>query len=238
MADVYAPLRAGTDIVFLGGLIRYVLEEREVLQGVRRRLHQRRDPHHRRVPRHRGPRRPLLRLRRRAHGVRPEELALRRRAAASGPRNQPTPRPGRRASSFSARAGQLDRPAAAPTRPCRTRAASSRSSAGTTPRYTPEMVEQVCGTPQRDVPEGRRGAGRRLRAGPDGGDLLRRRLDPAHHRRADDPRVDDPATAARQHRPARRRHPGPARPRLDPGLDRHPDALQPPARLPEHARAP
>ena len=27
MADVYAPLRAGTDIVFLGGLIRYILEE-------------------------------------------------------------------------------------------------------------------------------------------------------------------------------------------------------------------
>src|SRR5689334_24243698 len=27
MADVYAPLRAGTDIVFLGALIRYVLEE-------------------------------------------------------------------------------------------------------------------------------------------------------------------------------------------------------------------
>ena len=29
MADVYAPLRAGTDIVFLGGLIRYVLEEQK-----------------------------------------------------------------------------------------------------------------------------------------------------------------------------------------------------------------
>lgn len=28
MADLYAPLRAGTDIVFLGGLIRYVLEEK------------------------------------------------------------------------------------------------------------------------------------------------------------------------------------------------------------------
>ena len=27
MADTYAPLRAGSDIVFLGGLIRYVLEE-------------------------------------------------------------------------------------------------------------------------------------------------------------------------------------------------------------------
>src|SRR3954471_9249741 len=29
MADVYAPLRAGTDIVFLGGLIRYVLKEKK-----------------------------------------------------------------------------------------------------------------------------------------------------------------------------------------------------------------
>ena len=29
MADLYAPLRAGTDIVFLGGLIRYVLEEKK-----------------------------------------------------------------------------------------------------------------------------------------------------------------------------------------------------------------
>jgi formate dehydrogenase major subunit len=28
LADIYAPLRAGSDIVFLGGLIRYVLEER------------------------------------------------------------------------------------------------------------------------------------------------------------------------------------------------------------------
>src|SRR5262245_61529422 len=27
MADVYAPLRAGTDIVFLGALIRYVIEQ-------------------------------------------------------------------------------------------------------------------------------------------------------------------------------------------------------------------
>src|SRR5215831_6212177 len=29
MADVYAPLRAGSDIVFLGALIRYVLERHE-----------------------------------------------------------------------------------------------------------------------------------------------------------------------------------------------------------------
>src|SRR4051812_39133080 len=32
LADVYAPLRAGTDIVFLGGLIRHVLEERKFFE--------------------------------------------------------------------------------------------------------------------------------------------------------------------------------------------------------------
>ena len=58
-----SPLRAGTDIVFLGGLINYVLEHGQVLQGVRRRLHQRRHAHQRRLPGHRGPRRRLLRLR-------------------------------------------------------------------------------------------------------------------------------------------------------------------------------
>ena len=45
----------------------------------------------------------------------------------------------------------------------------------------------------------------------------------------------DPAAAARQHRPPGRRHHGAARPRLDPGLDRHPDALRPAARLPADA---
>ena len=72
------------------------------------------------------------------------------------------------------------------------------------------------------------------RSGPraHGGVLLRRRLDAAHRRRAEHPRGDDPAAAAGQHRPARRRDPRPPRPRHDPGLDRHPDAVQPPARLP------
>ena len=47
----------------------------------------------------------------------------------------------------------------------------------------------------------------------------------------------DPAAAARQHGPARRRRDGDARPRLDPGLERHPDALRHPARLhPDAAR--
>ena len=55
MADIYAPLRAGTDIVFLGGLIRYVLEEQKYFKDYVRRLHQRRDADHRRVQGHRGP---------------------------------------------------------------------------------------------------------------------------------------------------------------------------------------
>ena len=47
-------------------------------------------------------------------------------------------------------------------------------------------------------------------------------------------RRDHPA-AARQHRAPGRRHHGAARPRVDPGLDGHPDALQHPARLPADA---
>ena len=67
-------------------------------------------------------------------------------------------------------------------------------------------------------------------------DLLRGRLDPAHRRRADDPGGGDAATAARQHRPARRRDHGPARPRHDPGLDRHRHAVRP--RIPGYMTAP
>ena len=68
--------------------------------------------------------------------------------------------------------------------------------------------------------------------------LLRRRLDAAHGRRAVHPhRLDHPAAAGQHRAPGRRDH-GPARARVDPGLDRHPDALQHPARLPADARAP
>ncbi len=89
--------------------------------------------------------------------------------------------------------------------------------------------------PARRVPADRRRVLPRLRPGADRRDLLRRRLDAAFGRRADHPHRGDPAAAARQHRPARRRHPRAARPRLDSGLDRHPDALRHPARLPADA---
>ena len=75
----------------------------------------------------------------------------------------------------------------------------------------------------------------RVGTGEDRRDLLRGRLDAAFGRRADHPHRGDPAAAARQHRAAGRRHPGAARPRVDPGLDRHPDAVRHPARLPADA---
>ena len=102
-------------------------------------------------------------------------------------------------------------------------------------RYTPEMVEEVCGVPQEFVPAGGRRLLPRVGTGQDGDDLLRPRLDAALDGRADDPHGGDPAAAARQYRPPGRRHPRAARPRVDPGIDRHPDALRHSARLPADA---
>ena len=98
-------------------------------------------------------------------------------------------------------------------------------------RYTPEMVERVCGVPQERFLEIAETYTSRVRTGEDRRDLLCGRMDAAFDRRADHPLGGDPAAAARQHRTARRRHHGAARPRLDPGLDRHPDALRHPSRL-------
>ena len=53
-------------------------------------------------------------------------------------------------------------------------------------RYTPEMVERVCGCPQGRLPQGRRDAPRQLRPRAHHLVRLRRGLDPAHQRRPDD----------------------------------------------------
>ena len=66
---------------------------------------------------------------------------------ASGPANQPV-RELNDASTFSARGGKLDEPAAAPTRRCRTRAASSRSSAATTPATRPRWSSRSAARPR------------------------------------------------------------------------------------------
>ena len=65
---------------------------------------------------------------------------------------------------------------------------------------------------------------------------LRPGLDPACHRRTDDPSRGHLAAPARQHRPSGRRHPGHARPFQHPGLDGRRDPVRRPARLSAPAR--
>ncbi len=93
-------------------------------------------------------------------------------------------------------------------------------------RYTPEMVEKVCGIPPELFHKVADALVTSVRAGQNRGDLLRGRLDPAFERRADHSDRGGLATVVRQHRPAWRRHSRLARARFHPGLDRYSDALR------------
>ena len=95
-------------------------------------------------------------------------------------------------------------------------------------RYTPEMVEKVCGTPKEAFLEVAKDPGRELGAGEDLGALLRGRLDAAFQGRADHPHGGDPTAPPRQHRASGRRHHGAARARDHSGLDRHRHPLRHP----------
>ena len=231
---LWVPLRAGSDIVFLGALINYVLAERARLPRVRRPLHERRDDPARGLPRHRGSRRAVLRMGRGEAAVRPESW-LYEGAEPTGQSSETTSSGGR------ARQGPRRRSAAR-------LIGADRDETLQHPRcvfqvlkrhfarYTPEMVEQCCGIPQERVPRSRRHLHRAPRD-PRRPARSATRSGWTQHSigRADHPRRGDPATAARQHRPSRRRHHGAARPRVDPGIDRHPDAVRHPARLPADA---
>ena len=181
-------------------------------------------------------RRAVLRVRPRDPHLRPDQLAVRRPGAGrDGPAGPPDA------------AG--DRERAASTRP------TALSVAGHPPRdetlqhprcvyqilkrhfarYTPEMVEQACGISQETFLELCEAWTANSRPGPDHRAGLLRRLDPAQRRRAVHPHRRDHPAAAGQHGPPGRRHHGPARSRQHPGLDRHPDAVQPAARLPADA---
>jgi len=94
-------------------------------------------------------------------------------------------------------------------------------------RYTPELVERVTGVPRATFLE-------LAQLGPraDGGARLLRGLDAAQQGRPDDPFGRDPPAPARQHRPAGRRDHRTPPSRQHPGLDRHPHPVQPPPRLP------
>ncbi len=121
------------------------------------------------------------------------------------------------------------------TRRSSTRGACSSYSSGTSPGTRPRWWSGPAG--YRGRPSGRSASDHgEFRAGPDHRVGVQRRLDAAHRRRAVHPRRVDPPGAARQHRPAGRRHPGAARARLHSGLHRHPDAVRPAARATSRCR--
>ncbi len=92
-------------------------------------------------------------------------------------------------------------------------------------RYTPEMVEEVCGIPRSIFRESCRNDLRQFGPRSHYRFLLRRGLDASLDRGADDPLRLGSATAARQRRPPGRRHHGSARTCHHSRFDRHPDAL-------------
>jgi formate dehydrogenase major subunit len=160
MADVYAPLRAGSDIVFLGALVKYVLDRHDemfrALQGrqqVQWALHERFFHDY------------LLRYTNAPTLVNPDykdtedlegifsgftgdryDSASWRYDQEPAPRHEPTGH----LSSFAARVGQLARAVPRQDPTLRSERCVFRILHRHFARYTEEMVEQVCGTP-RDV---------------------------------------------------------------------------------------
>ena len=207
-ADLWAPIRAGSDIAFFGGLINYVLAHDRVFRDyvvayTNAAILVRED--------FAGPEDlewPVLRLARRTRA------RTTRRPGSTTSDDDGTPR----------RDPTLEHPRTIYQQLVRHFA-----------RYTPEMVERVCGIPRETFLDDRRPVHVLLGSGSHGDDLLRRRTDAAFGRRADRAIGGDSSVAARQHRPAGRRHPRAARPRLHSGIDRHPDAVRSVARLPADA---
>ena len=92
-------------------------------------------------------------------------------------------------------------------------------------RYTPEMVEKTTGCPKETFLKVAADHFGQFRRGTDDFLCLRGRLDAAHVRGSNHRRLRAVATSARQHRPAWGRRHGAPRPRLDSGLDGYSDAL-------------
>ena len=238
IADLHVPIRAGSDIAFLGGIVHHILEHGREFREYVVRYTNAATIVERGLRRHRGPRRAVLRLGPGGARLRRAQLAVRgRRSGDAG---------GRR------RAGASERRAVA-------RAHGAMSSHGDAPeqdptlqhprcvfqilrrhfaRYTPEIVVEICGVPEDQflaVAEALCDNSGRERTS-----AICYAVGWTQHTVGVQihPRRGDHPAAARQHRAPRRRHPRAARPRLDPGLDRHPDALQHPARLPADAQRP
>ena len=185
-------------------------EQRAGLPRVRRRLHERRRRSSREdFRRHRGPRRPVLRLRRATRHVRPRQLAVRGRGVRpTRTRGDTAEAQGADAARCSAGSGgaPLERRHGRRrrrTRRCSTRAASSRSSSGTSPATRRRWSSGSAASPPEQFLAVAEALDGELRPRADHGAGLRGRLDAAQRRRAVHPHRRDPAAAAGQHRPAR-----------------------------------
>ena len=256
LADLHVPIRAGTDIAFLGGLIHHVLSEEkdfreyvlaytnaatlvgedfrdtEDLDGVFSGLDPDSAAYDPTSWQYEGAS---------VHG---RPTAVDARTPAATRRRARRPRRGGRAvqaAAGSEAAGPaVTRSTAHPsaTRRSSTRAASTRSSSGTTPATPPRWSSGSAasrGTPSSAVCDAlTANSGRdRTSAFCYAVGWTQHTVGSQYIRTA-----SDPPAAAGQHRPARRRHPGAARPRLHPGFQRHPHPLQPAARLPPDAARP
>ncbi len=220
LADRHVPLRAGSDIAFLGGVINYILSNeldfREYVTAYTNASF---------LVDETLPPTPRTSTGCSAATTTPPRRTTRRR----GSTRAPTPEHGGaeakeeqhrlrvRLGRAADRRGRRRDPAA--TRRCSTRAASTRSSSGTTPA-TPRRWSSGCAASRRAVP--RRGAevDAELRAGRRPPRWCTASAGPSTRRRPVHPRRRDHPAAAGQHRPSRRRGVRAARARQHPGLDR------------------
>ena len=231
VADLYVPIRAGSDIAFLGGLIRHIIETESYFKDY--------------VVHYTNASMIL-------HEDFKDTEDLDGLFSGFDPETGIYDR-----TSWMFEGGDPDKPASDEVHS--TQAFTDRTEAGTDPakiprdptlqhprcvfqvlkrhysRYTPEMVERVCGTPKElflEVAETLIANSGRERT-----TMLAYAVGWTQHTagvqmiRAG----RDRAAPARQRRPAGRRHHGDARPRLDPGLERHPDAVRDPPGLPADA---
>ena len=234
MADMHVPIRAGSDIAFLGGLIRHVLETESLLQGLRRRT---------------------TRTRRRSST---RTSRTRRTSTASSP--AATRDGDLRPRSWRYEGGEV----AAPRASASTRRRRSASTTGAGMRSSDGRARRDAAAPALRLPDAeaplralhagdgraRSAASRRSTSSQvaetlianSGRERTTRSATPSAGR-STPPACRSSAPAAILQLllgnigPARRRHHRAARPCVDPGLDRHPDALRPAARLPADAAA-
>ena len=194
LADAYVPMRAGSDIAFLGGVINYILRTTRTSASTSSRTRTRRS-RERGLPGHRGPRRPVLRLRRRPRRLRHRHLAVR------GLREQRRTRRARRTTQQAKEtASGLQHESGGPQLEGAPHEAAHGPDAAAPAlrlqilkrhfaRYTPEMVERGLRRPAGAVPAGLRGLDGELRPRADDGGRLRGRLDAAQRRRPVHPDV-------------------------------------------------